>query len=104
MERKEEPGTSKCMAPKCGSNNFCLGFEDDGRVYCYGTSNGCMWEKDDCSSDADCVSKYSSPSSPKYTDWDSPACPGASNWRGDACTCQPGEGKEADPPEEKKVS
>jgi hypothetical protein len=36
------------------------------KVYCYGSTGGCIWG-DDCNTDSDCTSKYSS-SSAKYTD------------------------------------
>mmetsp|Transcript_157537 Transcript_157537/g.273301 ORF Transcript_157537/g.273301 Transcript_157537/m.273301 type:complete len:987 (+) Transcript_157537:3-2963(+) len=76
--------TYKCMQPKCGSNGFCLGFESDGRVYCYGSSAGCLWGSNDCSTDDDCL-KYTSVS-PKY-DAGPRSCP-AGGWLNDACGCE----------------
>lgn len=52
---------------KCGSNKFCIGFEPDNKVYCYGSSGACLWGQGDCVTDQDCKNKYSS-TSPKYTD------------------------------------
>eukprot|EP01047_Picozoa_sp_COSAG01_P021106 COSAG01_NODE_1215_length_11206_cov_8.747096_5_plen_1561_part_00 len=78
--------TSECM--KCGVNRFCVGFEGS-QVFCYGASNGCLWNQNDCSTDADCL-KYNTSTSPKYTDGDSLACPltlANTGWRTDACNC-----------------
>ena len=90
----------RCISStKCGSNNFCVGFEV-GRVYCYGSTLGCLWGQNDCTSDSDCY-KYSL-DSPKFTDGDSLVCPSdssedtefaevnviANGWRADACTCK----------------
>lgn len=66
----------------CGRYNFCLAFEADHKVYCYGDWAGCRWGANDCRSDSDC-SKYTT-ASPKFTDGDSPSCP-ANGWRADAC-------------------
>ena len=49
---------------RCGKNKFCVGFEGN-RVYCYGKSDGCLWDSNDCSTDQDCK-KYSTQSA-KYT-------------------------------------
>jgi hypothetical protein len=38
-------GHGQCSSTQCGSNNFCLGFEDD-KVYCYGNDVGCQWQQD----------------------------------------------------------
>ena len=68
---------------KCGSNHFCLGFEPDHKVYCYGSNAGCLWGQNTCTADKDC-SKYST-SSAKYTDGDTPQCGKNMGWRQDAC-------------------
>lgn len=68
---------------KCGSNKFCLGFEPDNKVYCYGSKDGCLWGQNSCNTDQDC-NKYST-SSAKYTDGDTPECGKNQGWRGDAC-------------------
>lgn len=69
---------------KCGSNKFCLGFEPDHKVYCYGNSGGCLWGQNSCNTDQDC-NKYST-SSAKYTDGDTPDCKNPNlGWRVDAC-------------------
>lgn len=69
---------------KCGSNKFCVGFEPDHKVYCYGNKDGCLWGQNSCNTDQDC--KQYSTSSAKYTDGDTPEC-GKNDlgWRGDAC-------------------
>jgi hypothetical protein len=79
---------------KCGSNKFCLGYEPDNKVYCYGNLyaqygegyyNGCLWNQNTCNTDADCKSKYNI-TSPKFTDGDQPKCSTPSGWRTpDAC-------------------
>jgi len=72
---------------KCGSNKFCVGFEPDNKVYCYGDNNGCKWNSNDCNTDQDCIDKYTT-SSPKFTDGDRPSCSNitSTNWRTpDAC-------------------
>ena len=70
---------------KCGSYNFCVGFEGN-KVYCYGSQNKCLWRRNDCITDEDCK-KYTS-SSPKFTDGDDLNCSKKpSRWRRDACTC-----------------
>ena len=81
----------ECIGPsKCGKNNVCVGFEDS-KVFCYGSSSGCLWGQNDCSTDEQCKQKYST-SSPKYTDGVM-VCEGpgklAEGWRADACTCSP---------------
>ena len=69
---------------KCGSNKFCLGFESDNKVYCYGSNGGCLWGQNSCNTDQDC-NKFTE-SSPKYTDGDTPDCNNPNlGWRGDAC-------------------
>jgi len=68
---------------KCGSNKFCLGFEPDHKIYCYGSDGGCLWGQNTCDTDQDC-SKYTT-SSPKYTDGDTPDCTADLGWRKDAC-------------------
>ena len=68
---------------KCGSNHFCVGFEPDHKVYCYGSKDGCLWGQNSCTTNADC-NKYST-SSAKYTDGDTPQCGNNLGWRGDAC-------------------
>ena len=75
---------------KCGSNNFCVGFEGN-KVYCYGSSSKCLWSENDCNTDGDCSKKYTT-SSLKYTDGDDLGCTDTkpSGWRADACKC-PGE-------------
>lgn len=50
---------------KCGSNHFCVNVVDN-KPTCYGDNAGCLWNTQDCSSDADCA-KYDD-LSPKYTD------------------------------------
>ena len=62
-------------------------------MYCYGSSNDCLWGRNDCATDADCSSQYSM-SSPKFSggdvsallDGDVPSsqvqCHG---WRAEAC-------------------
>ena len=70
---------------KCGVNKFCLGYEPDNKVYCYGASGGCLWGQNSCNTDTDCRTKYNM-LSPKYTDGDQPDCTGLSGWRNpDAC-------------------
>ena len=80
--------TGAAEKKKCGRNKFCVGFEKD-RVYCYGASDGCLWNKNDCTSDEDCT-KYSTESA-KYTDDYSASCsetpPTARGWAADACEC-----------------
>jgi hypothetical protein len=66
---------------KCGTNKFCVGFEEN-KVYCYGANNECLWDKKSCNSDTDCR-RYDK-TSLKYTDGDTPNCP-AGGWRNDAC-------------------
>lgn len=72
----------------CGRNNFCVGYEADNKVYCYGgsRSDGCLWGKNDCYTDNQCKGNYTLNSS-KYTDNDTPTCPIKNpwSWRTDAC-------------------
>jgi len=80
----EAEAFEECLKPTCGSSNVCLGFEGDGHVYCYGSSAGCLWGSNDCSTDDDCL-KYTSVS-PKY-DAGPRSCP-AGGWLNDACGCE----------------
>ena len=80
----------KCFGPiRCGSNNFCVGFEYD-RIFCYGSENGCLWNSMDWLQDSDC-SKYTTQSlkysslEPKICDFDY-----LKGWERDACTCEKG--------------
>ena len=77
---------------KCGVNKFCVGFEAN-KVYCYGSSSGCLWSKNDCNTDGDCSKKYTTLSL-KFTNGDDLSCVDTSvnlrGWRADACKC-PGE-------------
>jgi hypothetical protein len=70
----------------CGRNNFCVGYEADEKVYCYGNSSQCLWGKNDCYTDNQCKGKYTL-NSAKYTDNDKPKCSNIPNksWRTDAC-------------------
>ena len=74
---------------KCGRYNFCVGIEPDNNIYCYGSSQGCLWNQNpsSCNSDSDCA-EYNT-SSPKFDggpaesicslgspqSWESDACP-----------------------------
>ena len=70
---------------KCGANKFCVGYEPDNKVYCYGSNGGCLWNQNSCNTDTDCRTKYDM-LSPKYTDGDQPNCTSPSGWRNpDAC-------------------
>lgn len=71
----------------CGTNNFCVGYEPDSNIYCYGDKKGCLWNSipNSCNSDNDCRSMYDINSN-KYTDGNSPKCPITDgSWRADAC-------------------
>jgi hypothetical protein len=78
----------RCYQPVCGANGFCVGYESDGNVYCYGASSGCLWGSTDCRTDLDCQ-KYApnSQSTQKYTDGGLPSCAAVTGWPRDACTC-----------------
>jgi hypothetical protein len=52
-------------AIKCSSNHFCVNVVDN-KPICYGDSAGCLWNANDCTTDADCE-KYND-SSPQYSD------------------------------------
>ena len=74
----------------CGVNKFCLGFQSDRKVYCYGRSNGCAWNTNDCRTNQDCL-KYNT-NSVRFTDGDMISCitgsiyyVAALGWRTDAC-------------------
>ena len=54
------------------SNKFCVGFQSDHKVYCYGMGGGCKWNSNDCNTDQDC-SKYNL-NSARYTDGDLLSC------------------------------
>ena len=80
----------KCFGPtRCGSNNFCVGFEYD-RIFCYGSENGCLWNSMDCLQDSDC-SKYTTQSL-KYSNLEPKICnfDYLKGWERDACTCEKG--------------
>jgi hypothetical protein len=75
------------MSMKCGRYNFCLGFEPDHKVYCYGSNQGCLWNQNSCNTDQDCTNKYNT-SSPKYSNGDVLSCTNITHtdWRlPDAC-------------------
>ena len=67
----------------CGANKFCLQRAGD-VVYCYGNEGGCLWNRGDCNSNADC-SKYSYTRSFKYTDNRPCGVYSAGAWPLDAC-------------------
>lgn len=71
---------------KCGAYNFCVNKMNNNRAYCYGSSGGCLWGSNDCTSDKDCQ-KYDKVTSPKYTD--DKACSEKAiqngGWFGDTC-------------------
>jgi hypothetical protein len=52
---------------KCSSNHFCVNVVDN-KAICYGDDAGCLWNTNDCNTDADCA-KYND-QSPKYSDSD----------------------------------
>jgi len=58
---------------KCTNDKICVGFEADSKVYCYGSTIGCLWYQNSCNTDQDCMAKYNT-SSPKYTDGDVLSC------------------------------
>jgi hypothetical protein len=72
---------------KCGSHKFCGSADPDNQyVYCYGESNTCKWNQNDCNNDNDCQ-KYTK-SSAKYTD--AAKCPNYNNngWPVEFCKYQ----------------
>ncbi|MAD33197.1 MAG: hypothetical protein CMJ88_05515, partial [Planctomycetes bacterium] len=80
-DNRKTAATMRCHP----SHKFCLAWEGS-KVYCYGSTRGCLWGHNSCRHDKDCL-KYDS-LSPKYTDGDKPPCP-ASGWRAEA-RCPPG--------------
>ena len=75
-------GHNKPDSLKCGTNKFCVGHEGE-KIYCYGKSDGCKWNENDCSTDSDC-SKYTTDSL-KFTDA-AQKCPNTKiGWMLDAC-------------------
>jgi len=77
----------KC-AKISSTNSFCVGFQPDNKVYCYGDDNGC--KTNDCVSDQDCKDKYNTITSSKYDDTtkSDPKCDGTdptNNWKRYAC-------------------
>ena len=63
-------------------------------MYCYGSQEGCLWDKKDCKSDEDCEKYLSSTNSTnKYTDGEELNCiKTPSGWRSEACACGPERG------------
>lgn len=77
----------KCYEPVCGKNKVCVGFEPDGKVYCYGSNTNCLFNSNDCQTDADCRAKYTR-ADDKFTNGRT-GCPlPLSDWGSDACRCQ----------------
>ena len=70
----------------CGSNRFCVQATATA-VNCYGSSAGCLWSSNDCSTSTDCL-KYSTGSPAFFTNgfpcsYYTGQCPGT--WQCDAC-------------------
>jgi hypothetical protein len=96
MIADEEHGKTQTTssALKCGIDNFCVNVKNN-KAYCYGSSSGCLWNTNDCTSTSDC-SKYDTSTSPQYTDGGSGStttCDSYSSsnpndgWQCDACGC-----------------
>lgn len=66
----------------CGPHNFCMQRANN-RIYCFGSNGGCLWGRNDCSSDDDCK-KYNGDSSKFADGW---SCSGAprKHWSISAC-------------------
>ena len=80
--------TRKCFGPShCTTNNVCVGFEKDSRIYCYGSYDGCFLPSQlDCLSDDDCM-KYTI-NSPKYANSSATSCFDVEHgWQHEACAC-----------------
>ena len=61
-------------------------------MYCYGSSSGCLWSVNDCTTDSDCT-KYNASNSQKFTGGKSYDCPilnPENDWIVDACECDDG--------------
>ena len=66
--------SQRCFGPHHCKNNICVGFEEDSKIYCYGSYDGCLTGASDCSTDIDCVNKYTV-NSPKYENLGVVSCP-----------------------------
>ena len=81
-EKKPNPNLPDNSEIKC-RRGICVGFEPDGKPYCYGNNGGCRWGKNDCSTDEDCRKRYYPGLSSKYTDGKQYSCTNKSEfWNG----------------------
>jgi hypothetical protein len=103
MIKEEVEGSLHYSTPiKCGIYNFCVNVKNNkdvtfNKAYCYGSSSGCLFDTNDCTSNSDCL-KYDTNTSPQYTDggdYSSTGCSSYSSsnpndvWQCDACGCPP---------------